>query len=438
VTARAARILAAICSCVSLLAFAAPASAAPGSAYQQSGTLPGGAVYVVRGDESSATAAVELWFRAPAPGYDLATPGIARLAIAAAAASSGDHGPSLSEAVTRDGGTLSISVYADIAMIGASVPSWDLANVLRTITASYFTPSISEAGYKVGLRDCAIAAAESQYDSVRTLQDALFARLFSAGAAHYPPVPSSTQDYSKISIDAVRAFAARAFRESNAVLVLAGAVPDAWQSSVRSAAAARGGADAPIDSTLSGRGADVTQSANVSGLGFAWTGPPISDTRAATALDFVADYLFDPDHGTLAAAARKGGADAFVTGQFITLHNPGVLLVTVGGSGAAAQRAKIADAVTAMATPIDGRTFDAARKAFEYHILSQIQTPLSRADNFGWYAAEGNAAYAPGDGSGEYLRAAESLDPGYVAQIVRQYLQHPAIVELSPHGASAS
>ncbi|HEV3152184.1 MAG TPA: hypothetical protein VGZ02_00110 [Candidatus Baltobacteraceae bacterium] len=390
-------------------------------------------MYVFRRDENATTAAVELWFRAPAAGYDLATPGMSRLAIAAIAASGAAKGTSLSEQIARDGGTLSINVYPDIAMIGAEVPSWDLQTILRTITGSYFAPSITDAGYKVALRDCAVAAAEGQYDSERILQDALFARLFPSGAAHYSPVPASTQDYSKITIDQLRAFAARAFREGNAVLTITGAVGEQWQSDVRSGSlgGANRGLDAPIDSPVNSHGSDVTQPAPVSGLGFAWTGPPIADMKAATALDFVADYLFDPDHGTISRAVRAGSSDTYLNGQFITLHNPGVLLVTIGGTGASGARAKVTDAITSMSTPLDKNTFDAARNAFIYHIFSQIQTPQSRADNFGWYAAEGNLPYAPGDVSGQYLQAAQSLDAGYVAEIVRRYLQNPTVVELS-------
>lgn len=94
-------------------------------------------------------------------------------------------------------------------------------------------------------------------------------------------------------------------------------------------------------------------------------------------------------------------------------------------------RQNVLDAVSALQKPMDAKTFAAARAAFVYHILSQIQTPLSRADNFGWYAGEGNLPYAPGSDSGAYLRAAESLDPGFIAQAARRFLQHPSVVTLS-------
>lgn len=393
-------------------------------------------MYVLRRDANSPTAAVELWFRAPGAGYDSQTPGISRLAIASVAASKPAGGSSLAQLVTEDGGTLEINVYPDIAMIGAGVPSWDLPKVLRAMTAAYFSASINDDGYRTALRDCAIAGAELQFDPDRTLQDVLFSHLFSSGPAHYPPVPQTAQDFSKIPIETVRTFAARAFREPNAVLTLTGSFEDNWLPSVHRAAIAStpasGGMDRPFDSPASSRATDISQPSAVSGLGFAWTGPPITDARAATAMDFIADYLFDGDHGTVAREVHKASNDAFLNGQFITLHDPGVLLVTVSGSNAQTMRSKIAAAVEALQTPMDRKTFDAAKNAFLYHIISQVQTPESRADNFGWYAAEGNLQYAPGDVSGEYVQNAQSLDPGYVAQVVRQYLQHPAVVQLTP------
>ncbi len=418
---------------MSLFAFL---GAAPRETVTQSGLLPGGGTYVVRRDATAPTAAIELWFRAPGAGYDSQYPGISRLALTALAASrSTSHGTSLAELIKSLGGTLTLNVYPDIAMVGVSVPSWEVANAARTLTSAYFTPSISDDGLKAALRDCAIAGTEGRFDADRLLQDALFAHLFVSGPAHYAPTPTAAADFSKIPAADVKSFANRAFSAQNAVISIAGGVDDKTLSQILAVPAlrsvrenARG--DAPIDSTPAGRASDVTQDAAVSGLGFAWTGPPISDEKSATAMDFIADYLFDPDRGTLAVATRKN-KNVLVNGQFITLHNPGVLLLTISGTGAGSVRQQVLDAVNAMRQPLDQKTFDAARSAFEYHIFSQIQTPLSRADNFGWYAAEGNLTYAPGNTSGSYLEAARALDPGFVAQVVRTYLQHPSIVELT-------
>ncbi len=62
--------------------------------------------------------------------------------------------------------------------------------------------------------------------------------------------------------------------------------------------------------------------------------------------------------------------------------------------------------------------------------MSAVQTPQNEADNSGWYAAEGDVHYAPGDSSGTYVRNVRSLNPEFVAETVRRYLQHPAVVEL--------
>jgi predicted Zn-dependent peptidase len=417
---------------MSLFAFL---GAAPQDPVAQSGALPGGGTYVVRRDTSAATTAIELWFRAPGAGYDSQYPGISRLALTALAASHPARGSSLADLVKGLGGTLTLNVYPDIAMVGVSVPSWNAANVARALTAAYFTQSITDDGLKAAVRDCAIAGTEARFDADRLLQDALFAHLFVSGPAHYAPTPTSASEFSKIPAEQVKSFAARAFRTQNAVISMAGSVDEKLlaqllgEPAVRTARVNTRG-DAPLDSTLSNRPADVTQDASVSGLGFAWAGPPIADEKSATAMDFIADYLFDPDRGTLSVAARKNKS-TLINGQFITLHNPGVLLLTISGTGAATFRQQVLDAVNTLRQPLDKKTFDAARAAFEYHIFSQIQTPLSRADNFGWYAAEGNLSYAPGNDTGTYLEAARALTADFVAQTVRTYLQQPSIVTLT-------
>ena len=390
----------------------------------------------VHDDPAATTTAVELWYRVPSAGYDFNSPGIARLALAAAAASKTTGGLSLSEMVNRLGGSLSIQVFPDIAMVGASVPASSAPAVLRAMTGALFAPAITAAGLKIAAADSAVLAAQQPYDSALTLQDALFAQLFSQGAAHYAPVPAAAE-FAKLAPADVQAFATRAFRKSNAIVSLAGNVSDALRSALPPAVPTLD--TPPLDSTLAGSPGETTAAARVPGVGLAWTGPSISDVRAATAMDFIADYLFDPQSGTLTQAARSQRT-SFVGGQFVTLHDPGVLLVTVSGETAAVLQQPVLDAVAAMARPLDAATFSRARKAFLYHIMTQIQTPLQRADNAGWYAAEGNAQYAPGDPSSTYVNAANSLDPAFVADVARRYLQRPAIVRLlqSSGGSTAT
>ncbi|HZZ66512.1 MAG TPA: hypothetical protein VFE17_13480 [Candidatus Baltobacteraceae bacterium] len=433
------RWIAALCA-IFLITSTAAVFASAQQASPQVGTFAGGGTYVVHPDGNAPTVAVDLWYRAPSAGYDNATPGISRLAVAAVAASAPLHGTSLAELITRVGGSLSLNVYPDIVMVGVSVPSWQLAPVLHALTGAYFSPQISEAGYRTAVRDCAVAAAESHFDSDRLLQDALFVHLFSSGPGHVAPIPGSAQDFARIPLAQAQTFAQRAFRRSNVTLAITGSVAGQWLSSAAAPSLQNGVAagDPPFDSTPSNANVDVTQVAQVTGVGLAWTGPPIADPKAATAMDFVADYLFDADHGTVATALRKRFPQSFINGQFITLHNPGVLVVTASGAPAPALRAAIADAVNAMQQPLGERDFQAARTAFIYHILSQTQTPASQADNFGWYGAEGNLEYAPSGESSEYFTAARALDPGYVSGTVKRYLQKPAVVQLisTPHGTT--
>lgn len=388
-------------------------------------------------DPAAATTAVELWYRAPSAGYDFKSPGIARMALAAAVASKLAGGSSLSEIVNRLGGSLSIQVFPDISMVGASVPAAAAPAVLRAMTTAFFNPVITPAGLKIAVQDNGVAAASQLYDSGQTLQDALFAALFSEGPAHYAPVPATAQ-FAKIAPADVQAFASRAFRQSNAIFSLAGAVSSTLKAALPQPAAALD--TPPLDSTLGVAPGETSAAAPVPGMGLAWTGPRIADARAATAMDFISDYLFDPDGGTVTRATRSQ-PNAFVLGQFVTLHDPGVLLVTLSGASAATLQQPVLDAVSAMAQPLDAATFAKARKAFLYHIMSQIQTPMQRADDAGWYAAEGNAQYAPGDPSDTYVNAVNSLDPQFVAQVARMYLQRPAVVRLiqsSPGGSTAT
>jgi predicted Zn-dependent peptidase len=120
----------------------------------------------------------------------------------------------------------------------------------------------------------------------------------------------------------------------------------------------------------------------------------------------------------------------------VTYRNPGVMLVQLSGDGdLKAARGALDDALVQIRKPLDKKTFDAARDVFVYHLLSDLQTPLQLADNFGWYSVEGNAAYAPGlaGAGGRYFAAAKSLTAEYVASVAAKYLTQPgATVTLAP------
>ncbi|HTA37587.1 MAG TPA: hypothetical protein VK760_00855, partial [Candidatus Acidoferrales bacterium] len=134
--------------------------------------------------------------------------------------------------------------------------------------------------------------------------------------------------------------------------------------------------------------------------------------------------------GVVSRALDASKTDAYVSGQFITLHDPGVLVVTVGGDAAKAAKQRVLDELAKLEKPMDPAAFAAAREAFLYHLASDTQTPQQQADNLGWYAAEGNATYAPGDANGNYIAKARELDPAYVADIVRRYLKNAVTVTL--------
>ena len=412
------RVAAVLLACASAL-FAVPCGAT--DAMQQRGTLPRGGSYVLDSDPTVGAAAVALWFRAPGAGYDNSLPGVSRLAAIAAAVAPLAGGKSLLTLVRSVGGTLNVSVYPDIVGVGAVVPASAARRVVAAMTAAYFAPSIDDSTVKIARSDAAVLAVEQRYSLDATLHDLIFKELFSSGPERYPPLPDSIAAISRISLDDVTAFAKRAFRSSNALLALTGNV-DA--SSIGAVTDGAGGAamDPPFDSTLSGFSGETTASGAIAGVGMAWVGPPISDRKAATALDFLADYLFRDQTGVVTKSLDASAADAYAVGQFITLHDPGVLLVTIGGRDAKSAKESILERVRALTRPMDAQTFAAAREAFLYHIASDTQTSQEQADNLGWYAVEGAPNYAPGDAGGEYETLARQLDPQYVARVAARYL----------------
>lgn len=408
---------------VALFAFPVGSTALP---VQQSGTLPHGGTFIVAQDSAAPSAAIDLWFRAPDAGYEGTMPGIARVAAASAAAAKLQSGSSLAQMVTSAGGQLTISVYPDLVSVGIVVSPSAARRVLAGATAAYFAPSIDATALNAGQKDTMVQVLQQQYESDVLAQDALFKRLFTSSPGNQPPVPMTPTDISRITLDDVQAYASRAFRSANAFLTMAGAVDSTMLDAVTDGTPAP--PDRPIDETTAASVPQTsTEQAGVPGAGIAWIGPPVSDERAATALDFVADYLFGDD-GTATRKVQQQDSHVFLHGQFITLHSPGVMLVTLdGATNENAQHAVLA-AVQAMQQPLPQQAFNAAREAFLYHIDQQTQTPGEQADMLGWYAAEGAPSYAPG--GSDYERTARSLDPDYVASVVRRYLSQPAVVHI--------
>ncbi len=400
------------------------------AAAQQTGALPRGGSYVLAADPTVGSAAIGLWFRAPGAGYDNATPGISDLAATAAAVTPLASGKSLFALVHSLGGDLNIEVYPDIVGIAAVVPAPAARQVVAAMTAAYFAPSVNDGAAKTARANAAVLGVQQRYESDSTLHDLLFAQVFESGPAHYPALPTSISDLTRVTTEQIATFAKRAFRSDNSVLTLTGNINPSIVDAVTDGSG-NGQMDPPYDSKLAPAPVSTTASAPIGGVGMAWVGPPISDEKAATALDFIADYLFREQTGVVSKLLENSKGDTLLIGQFITLHDPGVLVVTIGGDNLKQVQQHVLDALAKLEEPMDPQIFNAAREAFLYHVASDTESPQAQADNLGWYSVEGNPQYAPGVTDGGYARAARSLDPQYVSEVVRRYLRNPVVVNLA-------
>jgi zinc protease len=409
-------------------------SAGAGGATDATGTLPGGGTYLVRPAAGAPVAVVALWFRAPSSGFTApAVPGVGRLAAAAIAASTPVTGTPLAQFVRQVGGRLSIAAYPESVAVSVVVPAARAADAVTAVTRSFFAPVLTEPGLDLARRDVLEDSAIRGLSHESAIDDALYAALFAAGPAKIPPYGANAT-FGKLTLDAVRAYAERAFRPANAVLVVTGAV----DSSVVSAALAGRddalpGVETPVPETLASPAANVQAPGPNAGFGLAWAGPPIAADREATAFDFIADYLFYPQTGTVQKAVAASGAS--VVGTFITYHDPGVFLITSVDGDQRAVGPAVDAALAGIRRPLDAAAFEAARRQFVYHILSDDETASDLADTYGWYAVEGNPQYAPGEGgpAGRYLADAASLTPEFVAATAAKYLDRPgAKVTIGP------
>ena len=388
------------------------------------GMLPGGGSYIVRPLAGAPVAAISLWYRASSSGFDpTPVPGIGRLAASAVAASVPVTGTALGTLVNRLGGRMSISASSESVAVSLLVPADRAAVAVQALTRSFFAPVLTDAGLDDARRAVAEEAAIRELSPASSITDQLYASLFAGGPAQAPPFPAPAA-VANVAVAAVRAYAERAFRPANAVLVLSGDVdPGLVSAALTGREGASPGQESPLLEPLATPSPITTRGAD-GGFGLAWTGPPIADEAAATAFDFIADYLFD-DGGTLKAAAAAAGSD--LDGTFVTYHNPGVFIVTATGGNVAASRAAVAAALASIRRPLTPIAFERARRAFVYRLLSHAQTADFIADNYGWYSVEGGSAYTPGENGaqGKYLRAVAALTPAYVAAIAATYLDRP-------------
>ncbi|HEY0613001.1 MAG TPA: insulinase family protein [Candidatus Elarobacter sp.] len=385
------------------------------------GVLPNGVHFQFRPDPAQPAAAVALWYRAPAAGFDGArTPGLSRLAAATVAASAPITGVSLVQLVERWGGRLSVAAYPDSVSVTALVPPEHAAQTVRAMTGDFFAPVVAAGGFQLAQRDAGEDAVYRSFGA-EAIEDALGASLFADGPLHDGTL-GTVEGIGAVKLERVRAFADRAFRPSNAILVLAGKVDGDALNAVASRAAAKPSSpEDPAAQTARPSPAPLRREGNIVGTGLGWVGPPIAAEAEATALDFLADALFAPRTGLVqkSLAARKASA----TGRFVTYRNPGVFLVTISGDDAAAARPIVDKAIADAAKPMAAAAFEAARAGFVYRVLSDMETPSSQSEIFGWYAVEGAPDYAPAGGSSaRYFNLVGQLTPASVAQVAAKYL----------------
>jgi predicted Zn-dependent peptidase len=404
---------------------AAPSAPVPGPDGAVRGTLPGGGSFIVQPAPGAPVAGISLWYRAPSTGFGDPLPGIGRVAATTIAASQPITGTPVGRYVDQLGGRISVTAYPDAVAISTLVPADKAADVIRALTASYFTPVIDDTGLTVAQRDLAEEGFFRQFSPADVIDDLLVNDLFSDGPARFPTVPTA-QQLQALDIAKIKAFATRAFRPSNAVLVVTGAVdPSVVQAAVTGPAGAPTGSEPELTEHPVPQPQPLTANGTEAGLGLGWIGPAIANEKEATTFDFISDYLFRPETGVVSKALAT--SKTTVDGKFVTYHDPGVFLISISGGDLAAAKTIVEAALASVKKPLDPRTFAAARQAFVYHMLDDIQTPGELADNFGWYTVEGNSAYAPGAGGqrGQYFAAATELTPASVAQTVSAYLDRP-------------
>ena len=231
----------------------------------------------------------------------------------------------------------SIAAYPDSVAITALVPPDHVAQTVRAMTADFFAPVVTAPGFAVAQRD---AGEDALLRSVEpdAIEDAL-----GRGPLRGRAVPRRHDAHAAalgdVTLERVRAFAERAFRPANAILILAGNVDAAALRERRRAQRRRVARGARAGRGASAGAADrptrepLRRTGIITGTGLGWLGPPIADEGAATALDFLADALFAPKTGIVAEGAAAA-ARRRVTGKFVTYHDPGVFLVTITGDDA--------------------------------------------------------------------------------------------------------
>ncbi len=281
---------------------------------------------VLQAASGAPVASLELWFRAPSTGFGKEpVVSLARLAAQAVAASKPIVGDSLGEAVSAVGGKLAITVYGDSVAVSALVPANAATAIAKAMTVAYFSPVLTADGLKAAARDVEADAVVAAYDpDVVGPQRHLRAAVLRRAAALSGPRhrQGNRRDHVRRRAELRHPRLPRA--ERRPLRRRGRRRPRCWHPFRAGApAAADAAAEAPVASTPATAPAPVTKPFDAAACGFGWAGPPIADERAATTMDFIADYLFRSETGVVARAVAAKFPSASLSGQFVTLNDPG-------------------------------------------------------------------------------------------------------------------
>lgn len=418
---------------------AAAPPAGPTTLTQQ---VPSGLTVVARKAGAAPVVALEVWIRCPSNDYDSSRPGIARLAALALLDEKSATSLSLRDATRIAGGQIAISVYYESTEIAILAPSYAAPALLDKLSATVGHAYVDQAAFDSARTRLAAGQVAATEVVDQQLRDALFAQMFASGPLH-DSTYGNPKALRAMTLQDITRFLGRAYVPASEVVVMVG---DQDQNDVMkhvAAFTASGGAQPMPDSQPAPQsgapfGVRSDQATTVGGVGLGWVGPPIEDERAATAMDFLSDYLTHAGDGVLVKTLAGLDSGADFTGQFITLRKPGVFFLTASSQklDPATLPGTIRDAMqAAIGHQLSKSDFDRARDAYVTHLLRDMQTDEGLADNYGWYFSQGALAYSPSGAdmalSGDYFARVSSLTPDYVYSVAKKYLLgSPATVVL--------
>ena len=403
-----------------------------------------GLTSIARKATASPTAALEVWIRCPSSGYGAPRPGLARL-TALAIAEQASAGTSLRADARAAGAQIAVSVYHESTEIAILTPAYTSPTLLEKLLRQALSPHVDEKAFEAARQRLAAQQVASLDMPEEVLRDTLFAHMFLSGPLHESSF-GDPRTLTGLTLADVSSFAARAYVPENEIVVAVGDVDrDDVATRIAAAAPAAAPAAAMPESALASY-TDVPLSVNRpslsdGGVALGWAGPPIADEKAATAMDFLSDYLTHPTEGVVSKIVNAAAANADFSGQFVTLRNPGVFYVTASGDklDPTIAASVIRDAIrNALRKPLSDDEFARARTAYINHLLGSMQTSQGLADNYGWYFSQGALPYSPSATdaalAGQYFNAVASLTPAYVASIANRYLQAKPAIVIVPRG----